>query len=72
MQSYSYSVTDLDEYESEAIEVELESEEVVEYGASVARGMLSTRPDLKHKGMCIVMYDTAGIAISIVPVDTIQ
>ena len=72
MQSYSYSLTDLDAFESEAIEVELESEEVVDYGAGVARAMLRTRPDLKYKGTCVVMYDTDGIPISIVPVDTIQ
>ena len=35
--------------------------------ARIARAMLSTRPDLKYKGMCVVMYDTSGYPITIVP-----
>jgi hypothetical protein len=72
MQCYSYSVTVLEALESEAIEVELESEEVGDYGTYVARAMLSTRPDLKYKGMCVVMYDTQGQAITIVPIDPLH
>jgi hypothetical protein len=72
MQCYSYSVTDLEAFESEAIEVELESEEVGAYGACVARAMLSTKPDLKYKGMCVVMYDTQGQPITIVPIDPLH
>ena len=72
MQSYSYSVTDLEAFESEAIEVELDSEDVVAYGTNVARQMLDVRPDLRFKGMCIVMYDRRGFPLSIVPLDPLQ
>ena len=72
MQSYSYSVTDLDKYESDPIEVELESDEVLDYGAQVAEAMLTIMPDLKFKGMCVIMYDRRGFPLSIVPLDSLQ
>lgn len=72
MQGYSYSISDLDAYESEAIQVDLDAQEVLDYGSRVARQVLTTMPHLKHKGLCVVMYDTDGIPISILPIDPIQ
>lgn len=72
MQSYSYSVTDLDEFESETVEVDLDSDSILDFGTRVVQEMLITMPDLMHKGMCVVMYDTHGKAVSIFPIDRLQ
>jgi hypothetical protein len=72
MQSYSYSVTDLDAFESEMVEVDLDSDSVLDFGSRVVQEMLSTMPDLMHKGMCVVMYDARGNTVSIFPLDRLQ
>jgi len=73
MQIFTYSVTDLTEYESEPIEVRFESDdEAVEYGTDLARQMLDRLPDLTYKGMCVTVLDELGETISIVPLDAVN
>jgi hypothetical protein len=72
MPAYSYSLTDLDQYETEAIEIALPSEEIFDFGATLAREVATSMPDLKYKGMCVVLYDHRGSALSIVPIGTLH
>jgi uncharacterized protein YccT (UPF0319 family) len=73
MQIFTYSITDLTEYESEPIEVTFETDdEAVTYGAVVAHEMLARMPDLTYKGMCITVLDEQGETISIVPLDPVN
>jgi hypothetical protein len=73
MRPYSFSVTDLDDFESNAIEINLDSEDaVLDMGMLIAREMADKVPDLKYKGMCVVLYDRQGEPLSIFPLDPIQ
>lgn len=73
MKIFSYIVTDLTEFESEPIEVELASDaEAVSYGTRMAREMLAQMPDLSDRGMCVTVYDGQGEQISIVPIDPVN
>jgi hypothetical protein len=69
---YTYQVTDLTDYDSEELEVILESGRAREFAVLVARQLVSDRPDLTHKGMCIAVYDEQGYPAVIVPLDQIQ
>lgn len=71
-QTYSYSFTDLDQFETEAIEVDLANNEVPDFGARVAEAVAEQLPDLRFLGMCVVLYDPKGKAISIAPIDTLH
>jgi hypothetical protein len=70
MQQYTYSVTDLDQFESPSIEVDLDINTVNEFSQRLARGVIKDMPDLEHKGMCLVVYDGKGKPISITPLGT--
>ncbi|MGA9091417.1 MAG: hypothetical protein WB420_20175, partial [Bradyrhizobium sp.] len=35
-------------------------------------GMLAANPNFRHRGMCVAIYDEAGIAVSVMPRDTLQ
>jgi hypothetical protein len=72
MHSYSCSVTDLDTFESETVEVDMDSDNILDFGPRVAQEMRVIMPDLMHKGMCVVMYDARGDAVSIFPLDPLQ
>jgi hypothetical protein len=74
MQTYSYSVTDLDKYESEMIEVEasLVEADLSTFGRSLAREIVVATPDLKNKGLCLVLYDGEGEVISIAPIGSLN
>ena len=72
MQTFTYHITNLADYRSEAIEVFLEKHEALEFGTCMARELIASMPELKRKGMCITVSDNEGDAISIVPLDTVQ
>lgn len=73
MQTFTFILTDLTEFESEPIKMELETdEEAVIYGTRVAREMVEQRSDLISKGMCVTVYDGEGEPISIVPIDPVH
>ena len=73
MQTFTFIVTDLTEFESEPIKAELESdEEAVMYGSRLAREMLEQMPDMAGRGMCVTVYDGEGEPMSIVPLDPVN
>jgi hypothetical protein len=72
MDLYSYSVTDLAEYESPAVDIVLEQDEATAFGLVIAKEMLKSTPGLTCRGMCIVLYDSKGVPISLFPLDPIQ
>jgi hypothetical protein len=72
MDLYSYSVTDLADYESPAVDIVLEQDEAAAFGAAIAREMLESIPDLTCRGMCIALYDSKGVPVSLFPLDPIQ
>lgn len=57
MAKFSYNVTNLIDYESELIDVELNDGDAREFAVLVANQLLSDRPDLTHRGMAIAIYD---------------
>jgi len=69
---YTYSFSDLDQFETEAIEIELASNEVPDFGARVAEAVAEQVPDLRYLGMCVVLYDPQGNPIQIAPLDTLH
>jgi hypothetical protein len=72
MERFTYSITDLDDYESEPVTLELEKEEAIAFAAEMACEVLKSEPRLKLKGMCVALFDDRGDPISIVPLDTLQ
>lgn len=72
MQIFSYSVTDLTDYESPSDEILLDEQEVPSFAARVAREMLTAMPELKLKGMCLAVYNREGTPVVIAPLDPIQ
>jgi hypothetical protein len=68
VQTFTYIVTDLTEFESEPVDMEMETdEEAVMYGAHMAQ-----MPDFMSRGMCVTVYDDEGDPISIVPIDRVN
>ena len=70
MQIFSYIITDLAHYESDLIELTLESEnDAVHFGGVIAREMLERMPELARRGWCITIKDSERGRIAIVPID---
>ena len=72
MESFAYSVTDLVDYESEPVTIELETEEAIAFAVQMAHEVLKAEPRLELKGMCVTVVDSKGRPLSIVPLDTLQ
>jgi hypothetical protein len=72
MQLFTLSITDLTTFESIPHEEWAEKEDLYEIGNRFARTMLAANPDFRHRGMCVAIYDEAGIAVSVMPLDTLQ
>jgi len=72
MLPFTYSVTDLTDYESAAFEIFLDREDAIAFGARMARELLEAVPDLSRKGMCIAVYDPQDRAVSVVPLDPVS
>ena len=37
-----------------------------------AQALLDANPDFRHRGLCVAIYDEVGIAVSVMPLDTLQ
>jgi hypothetical protein len=72
MQRFTLSITDLTTFESVPHEEWGEREDLPEIGDRFARAMLAANPDFRHPGMCVAIYDEAGITVSVMPLDTLQ
>jgi hypothetical protein len=72
MQLFILSITDLTSFESVPHEEWAEKEDLLEIGNRFARSMLAANPDFRHRGMCVAIYDEAGIPVSVMPLDTLQ
>ena len=73
MQTFTYIVTDLTEFESEPVDMEMETdEEAVMYAGHMARELFRQMPDFMSRGMCVTVYDDEGDPISIVPIDRVN
>lgn len=72
MERFTYSVTDLVDYESEPVAIELEREEAIAFAVQMAHEVLKFEPRLELKGMCVAVFDSRGKPLSIVPLDTLQ
>jgi hypothetical protein len=72
MQLFTLSITDLTTFESVPHEEWAEKEDLCEIGNRFARTMLAANPNFRHRGMCVAIYDEAGIAVSVMPLDTLQ
>jgi hypothetical protein len=72
MQLFTLSITDLTTFESVPHEEWAEKEELFEIGSRFAQTMLAAFPNFRHRGMCVAIYDEAGIAVSVMPLDTLQ
>ena len=69
---FTLRVTDLTTFESVPHEQWAEKEDLFEIGSRFARAMLAANPDFRQRGMCVAIYDEAGIAVSVMPLDTVQ
>jgi hypothetical protein len=72
MQLFSLSITDLTTFESVPHEEWAEKENLFEIGNRFARAMLAINPSFRRRGMCVAIYDEAGRAVSVMPLDTLQ
>ena len=70
MQLFTLSITDLTTFES--VPHEAEKEDLFEIGNHFARVMFAVNPSFRRRGMCVAIYDEAGIAVSVMPLDTLQ
>jgi len=43
-----------------------------EAGNRFGRAMLAANPEFHHRGMCVATYDEAGLAVSVMPLDSLQ
>jgi hypothetical protein len=72
MQLFTFSITDLTTFESVPYEEWAEKEDLSEVGNRFARAMLAANPDFRHRGMCLAIYDEAGMPVSVMPLDPLQ
>jgi hypothetical protein len=72
MPLFTFSITDLTTFESIPHEEWAERENLLEVGNRFARTMLAANPDFRHRGMCVAIYDEAGMTISVMPLDPLQ
>src|SRR5258708_26650079 len=67
MQLFTVNITDLTEFDSPPCEEWLERDVVPYYAKLLARDVCRAMPDLLNKGMCIAVYDEAGLVNSVLP-----
>jgi hypothetical protein len=73
MQTFTYVLTDLTEFRSDPITLDVETdEEAVSCGARIAREMLAQMPHILSLGLCVAVFDADGEQISVVPVDPVN
>jgi hypothetical protein len=72
MQLFTLNVTDLTEFDSPAWEQWLSTEDLPVVGPALAREVAKSIPALVNRGMCIAIYDKSGIAVALVPLDSVQ
>jgi hypothetical protein len=72
MQRFTLSITDLTTFESVPHEEWAEKEDLFEIGNRFAQLMLAANPDFRLPGMCVAIYDEAGMTVSVMPLDTLQ
>jgi hypothetical protein len=72
MELFTFSITDLTSFESVPHEEWAEREDLPDIGKRYARTMLAANPDFRHRGMCVAIYDEAGKAVSVMPLDPLQ
>jgi hypothetical protein len=66
------AAADLTTFESVPHEEWAEKDDLFEIGSRFARSMLAANPNFRHRGMCVAIYDEVGIAVSVMPLDTLQ
>jgi hypothetical protein len=72
MQRFTLSITDLTTFDSVPHEEWAEKEDLFEIGNRFARLMLAANPDFRHRGMCVAIFGETGMAVSVMPLDTLQ
>ena len=72
MQLFTVNVTDLTEFDSPAWEQWLSTEDLPVVGPMLAREIAKSIPVLAHRGMCVAIYDDTGVAVALVPLDSLQ
>jgi hypothetical protein len=72
MQLFTLRITDLITFESVPHEQWAEKEDLFEIGDRFVRAILATNPNFRHRGMCVAIYDEAGTAVSVMPLDTLH
>jgi hypothetical protein len=72
MQLFTLSITDLITFESVPHEEWVEKEELFEIGSRFAQALLDANPNFRRRGLCVAIYDEVGIAVSVMPLDTLQ
>jgi hypothetical protein len=72
MQLFTLSITDLITFESVPHEEWAEKEDLIEIGNRFARAIIDANPNFRHRGLCVAIYDEVGIAVSVMPLDTLQ
>jgi hypothetical protein len=69
---YTYSISDLATFESDAVAIELEEDEARIFAVRMAHDLLKLMPGLTSRGMCVVVYDIDEQPVSVVPLDPLQ
>ena len=72
MQLFTLRITDLTTFESAPHEQWAVKEDLFEIGDRFVQAMLAANPNFRHRGICVAIYDEAGIAVSVMPLDTLQ
>jgi hypothetical protein len=72
VQLFTLSITDLTTFESVPHEEWAEKDNLFEIGNRFARAMLAVNPSFRRRGKRVAIYDEAGIAVSVMPLDTLQ
>ena len=72
MQQYSFSVTDLTNFDSSAGSFQLTDDEAMQFGRDYAAKLLDAQPEIRNQGLCIVAFDQSGQARFIQPLDTVH
>ena len=70
MQLFAFSITDLTTLRIHSSGVE--KEDMFEAGNRFGRAMLAANPEFRHRGTCVAIYDEAGLAVSVMPLDSLQ
>ena len=71
MQLFTLSITDLTTFKSVPHEEWAEKEDLFEIGNHLARVMFAVNPSFCRRGMCVAIYDEAGIDMSVMPLDAL-